>query len=366
MLISLILSNCLFLGAGILLLAPHFHAVRFLTWKKGLPFLLLSSFVIVKSFFPWELPFTKTIFSRRILPILYGVKDLILWKDVSALDLLVFLWIVLSALLIFRTALQYHRIKRVLRCVPETEDEELLLMAKQYNSRKTLPRIIEVDTGIGPFLLGWKDPILVIPPNLSKEERRFSLLHEMMHHNHSHMLVKMGTELLFAVYFWNPIIHIFRKLLLQAVELQTDSYVKEYLAEEECCQYAEILLQNVRRMQSPVHAAVCLSFFPKENILKKRVLCILSEETENLKEKFARRMGLALSFLCLISSIFLTIEVAYPLPPEVLEEGFLITSDNAYFQWNSQEKQYLLFVDGQYMVSYTEIPEDFSHLSVNR
>lgn len=366
MLISLILSNCLFLGAGILLLAPHFHAVRFLTWKKGLPFLLLSGFVIVKSFFPWELPFTKTLPSRTILPFLYQIPKIELWKGVVLIDLMLLGWVLTSSFLIARIVLQYRKIRSILNCVSETEDEELLLMAKQYNSRKTLPRIIEVDTGIGPFLLGWKDPILAIPPNLSKEKRRFSLLHEMMHHNHSHMLVKMGTELLFAVYFWNPIIHIFRKLLLQAVELQTDSYVKEYLAEEECCQYAEILLQNVRRMQSPVHAAVCLSFFPKENILKKRVLCILSEEKENLKEKFARRMGLALSFLCLISSIFLTIEVAYPLPPEVLEEGFLITSDNAYFQWNSQEKQYLLFVDGQYMVSYTEIPEDFSHLSVNR
>ncbi|MDO4720888.1 MAG: M56 family metallopeptidase [Peptostreptococcaceae bacterium] len=363
MTVSLILSNCLFLGAAILLLAPHFHAVRFLTWKKGLPFLLLSGFVIVKSFFPWELPFTKTLPSRTILPFLYQIPEAQLWKGVSLINLTLLGWVLASSFLIARIVLQYRKIRSILNCVSETEDEELLRMVKQCNKRKTAPKVIEIDAGIGPFLLGWKDPILAIPPNLSKEERRFSLLHEMMHHNHSHMLIKLGTELLFAVYFWNPIIRIFRKLLLQAVELQTDSYVKEYLSEEECCQYAEILLQNVRRMQNPVHPAVCLSFFPKENILKKRVLCILSEEKESLKERFARGIGLALSLLCLISSMFLTIEVSYPIPPEILEEGMIITEETSYFQ-KTAKNQYEFYIEGHLIGVLDLIPKEHSNLPV--
>jgi beta-lactamase regulating signal transducer with metallopeptidase domain len=96
-------------------------------------------------------------------------------------------------------------------------------------SKGTLPRVVVTDAVSGPALFGFVRPVLLLPPrlltNLSREELRFVLLHELAHLRRRDPLANALLVLASAVHWFNPLVRFALTRLRAERELACDELV---------------------------------------------------------------------------------------------------------------------------------------------
>lgn len=168
---------------------------------------------------------------------------------------------VVFALLIISVVLKYFKLKRVLSLVPETKDEGISGMLSELCSQKNIkhmPRIICLDINSGLFIVGARTSVIVLSRFLqAKEEIGFVLSHELGHLKYHHILIKMGLELITAVYWWNPVMWFLRMELLRAMEIQADAFAMHGMSKEDGLSYLSTLVR-VSKMENHINGYIII------------------------------------------------------------------------------------------------------------
>lgn len=78
-----------------------------------------------------------------------------------------------------------------------------------------------------PMLYGIRTPRILVPlgMDLPEEDLRCLLSHETAHHFHHDILIKLGVNLLSAVYWWNPACYALKGQMDAILEMRIDHYV---------------------------------------------------------------------------------------------------------------------------------------------
>ena len=216
-----------------------------------------------------------------------------------------------------------------------------------------------------PAITGLHRPILVLPNQpFSKEELTYIITHEIKHYTNHDLWLKLILNIVTCFDWYNPLIHVLNRKLILAFELSNDEIlVRNYTKEQKLC-YAECILKASKLHNHQADKFSTLAFTnTNDSSLAQRIHFILSDDFKN--SLYKKNVTLLLHSFLIGSILFLSL-IFVPehasIPESIEQSTMAITPDNAYLLESSGE--YLLYVDGKYIIKFSDIPEDFQNLPV--
>lgn len=305
-----------------------------------------SIIFIVRLCFPVEFFFTKTLPSKVILPYIDSIliKNIIVMKgfSISLEDMLLIIWLIGAIICFTRFVLllfKIHKLKRLLMVNPSFD----------YRNR----RVVLIDEVVSPVVIGFFNPIILLPNlDISERQREFILEHELFHISNFDIWIKYVYELLSIVYWWNPVVYIFKKSFNQIIELKADESVVSQLTSREKIEYVETLLKvgsqiNRRYFKTQNY------FFPSftssnPNDLVIRANYIFSEQNQKPSKMFI----VLFTVFCFYLSSCIVFET-YFIEPKVENSTIRITGKDSYLIRISDDK-YKVYKHNTYLFEVSE------------
>lgn len=362
--ISLVLSNCFWCGIAALFLLPLLRSPYILTYHKGIPVFLVMMAIAVKLLIPFEFPFTTTLVSKNILPFVREVWYFSIFKKVTMGQLLVCLWLLIAVLLNGIYFYRYRRLVSRLSRIPETESKEIHSILSSICDEEFVvrePKIIQANIHISPFTTGLRRPIIVLPGfQISALEMRHILRHELEHISNHHIWFRALIEVLTAVFWWNPLIWLFRRAIIRSLELQADIRAVQGLNEGETSSYFHSLISVAKKVQKGKNRSFALAFVIGNDMLAYRVK-VASRSNCCKRSKRIQICSLMLPLLFIFSSFAFTF-AACSIDPDAEAHTFAVTPQNAYFVRDNG--RYDLYVDRKFVGTLDHKPDEFSDLSI--
>lgn len=361
---SSVISNCVFCGLSALLFLPLLRSPRLLTYKNGICILPLFVLILIKFLLPYEFSFTYTLPSLRLLPHIRDFNQIQLLPFITVGTTILILWIVVASIKAILFIYKNRKMAKLFAMLPHTQDDRinqvLSDLCTQLNLTKP-PKIVCFDSGCGPFLCGLFSPTIVLPNlSFSEQELYFILNHELEHLKHHHLLLKSVLEIVSIIYWWNPVIWIFKFYATRALELQADTFVIQTLSSEQQFSYLEtLIIMSKKFCYRNVAPALSFSLQPSTS---DRIQTIL-------KEKESKHRFLSVSFapfICFVILFFFSfafIFEAATVNPKSVEGTFTITKYNSYLILQ-KDQSYDLYVDDEWIINLEQIPREMKDLTV--
>ena len=149
------------------------------------------------------------------------VSDLNDAADLSAmlgegvLELLSWIWMVGIVLMLICAAVTYTALKRKLRFATRVE-----------------ANVYETDQIRSPFVLGFLNPKIYLPTNLSENDLAYILLHERTHISRRDHLIKFTAYFTLVLHWFNPFVWLTYELLSKDMEMSCDEVVIKKMSSE--------------------------------------------------------------------------------------------------------------------------------------
>lgn len=324
--------------------------------------------ITLRMMVPVNFPFTRTIYSSKLLIGLGNIVYANVYGDREILvsDLLLWLWIGVAVILLIRYFYKRVKVRRILEqyVIKDTDTKEY------YESFLNDTKIRSIKIAVIPgeeqaAIFGVIRPIMILPDAVLEEKTVVHMIrHEMKHYANYDLWLKFFVDLLVVIHWWNPIVYMMRKELSLAFELSNDYMVTKDMSELGKIEYAETLVQAAKLMSN--QQAYDLNLTGGE-CLETRIKMLLKEKTtEGMRSRLLAATNLLFVFLIMIISLVFVPEVLYEesvhYDSEEFEGVFDITPENAYYL--KTENGYELYADDVYRWTEKEIAEEFREMGI--
>lgn len=324
--------------------------------------------IMLRMMVPVNFPFTKTIYSSKLLIGLGNIVYANVYGDREILvsDLLLWLWIGVAVILLIRYFYKRVKVRRILEqyVIKDTDTKEY------YESFLNDTKIRSIKIAVIPgekqaAIFGVIRPIMILPDTVLEEKTVAHMIrHEIRHYANYDLWLKFLVDLLVVIHWWNPVVYVMRKELSLAFELSNDYMITRDMPELEKLEYAQTLVQAAKLMSN--QQAYDLNLTGGE-CLETRIKMLLKEKTtEKVRGRLLTAANLFFVFLIMIISLVFVPEVFYKesvhYDSEEFEGSFEITPGNAYYL--KTENGYELYVDDVYRGEIEELPEDYEESGV--
>lgn len=324
--------------------------------------------ITLRMMVPVNFPFTRTIYSSKLLIGLGNIVYANVYGDREILvsDLLLWLWIGVAVILLIRYFYKRVKVRRILEqyVIKDTDTKEY------YESFLNDTKIRSIKIAVIPgeeqaAIFGVIRPIMILPDAVLEEKTVAHMIrHEIKHYANYDLWLKFFVDLLVVIHWWNPIVYMMRKELSLAFELSNDYMVTKDMSELGKIEYAETLVQAAKLMSN--QQAYDLNLTGGE-CLETRIKMLLKEKTtEGMRSRLLAAANLLFVFLIMIISLVFVPEVFYKesvhYDSEEFEGSFEITPENAYYL--KTENGYELYADDVYRWTEKEIAEEFREMGI--
>lgn len=324
--------------------------------------------IMLRMMVPVNFPFTKTIYSSKLLIGLGNIVYANVYGDREILvsDLLLWLWIGVAVILLIRYFYKRVKVRRILEqyVIKDTDTKEY------YESFLNDTKIRSIKIAVIPgekqaAIFGVIRPIMILPDTVLEEKTVAHMIrHEIRHYANYDLWLKFLVDLLVVIHWWNPVVYVMRKELSLAFELSNDYMVTKDMSELGKIEYAETLVQAAKLMSN--QQAYDLNLTGGE-CLETRIKMLLKEKTtEGMRSRLLAAANLLFVFLIMIISLVFVPEVFYKesvhYDSEEFEGSFEITPGNAYYL--KTENGYELYADDVYRWTEKEIAEEFREMGI--
>lgn len=324
--------------------------------------------ILLRMMVPINFPFTKTIYSSKLLIGLGNIVYANVYGDREILvsDLLLWLWIGVAVILLIRYFYKRVKVRRILEqyVIKDTDTKEY------YESFLNDTKIRSIKIAVIPgekqaAIFGVIRPIMILPDAVLEEKTVAHMIrHEIRHYANYDLWLKFLVDLLVVIHWWNPVVYVMRKELSLAFELSNDYMVTRDMPELEKLEYAQTLVQAAKLMSN--QQAYDLNLTGGE-CLETRIQMLLKEKTTGgVRGRLLTAANLLFVFLIMIISLVFVPEVSYKesvhYDSEEFEGVFDITPENAYYL--KTENGYELYADDVYRWTEKEIAEEFREMRI--
>lgn len=149
---------------------------------------------------------------------------------------------------------------------------------------KRRPALAEHPHLASPATLGWRRPLLLLPPfwrSWTEEERRCVLAHELAHVAAGDFSLSCFAHLARALHAWQPFAHLLTKQLLNQLELLADQAAARAVGGTDA--YARALCRLALRPTRPVPQPPALAFWPASLSLSWRMTMLTKRNKEDVR-----------------------------------------------------------------------------------
>jgi len=218
------------------------------------------------------------------------------------------------------------------------EDEQINRISKEEIFQKAVI-MISPDVTV-PQVTGVFKAYIYLPPlSISDADLKMILMHEMLHFRGGDIFIKIFYILLKALFWWNPIVHIFQKEIYALLELRCDMNVTKKMSYEQRIKYLECILNVIKQThfvkKINIQNVSTIANPNSEGDLQQRFRIIMNRDNfDSLKFKLR---NLFLIITLFLSSYFFIIQPAY-------------TPDTQEYIW----KEKIFEDNGNFLVIYNE------------
>lgn len=330
-------------------------------------------FIVIRFFIPFEFPFTKTIIVTKFLPNIYNllIKNLFFIGEIGFSLRLIFylIWGVVSIFLLIHSAHIYMNLKRIISKYTTVEDTVILNLLDELSSphhkRKNF-HVVKAEYITTPMVFGLKETYIILPAiDLSKEEWRFILSHEITHFYQGHLYYKVICQILCNLYWWNPFVYLLKRLLNNLLEMTVDAEVTKVLPVSERLDYLQCLLKISRLEITSSRDVYAMFTFSNHNstlIARRSHLLLNNSGLNNAKLLFPFCIAVIAYLVFLLSSFFFIVQPrAYK--NEVLETSFSF-NDSDCFLIENLNGTYDVYQNSQYVITINSSLSDVENVRI--
>lgn len=359
---SSLLMSVLFSNLLLILLYGIFRNTEFM---MDIGYQLLAVFLaatLIRFLLPFELPCSVIIHLTQKLsyPAVFIKKHRFsvgTWSF-SIWHIFLLLWLVGCLVGIFLLVRSYRRFLRSIRVLGTniTDQESCHSTLQQICMKQKQPnrfRVVDMPGISSPMITGLLHPVILIPRDLTLDstEWYYILSHETAHYFHHDLWLKLLTQLLCILYWWNPLLYALRRQVSTMLELRIDRSITASSDPSEKLRYMECLnyiAKQERSKVTPLSISFCATSKSRSLLLQRFHMMGDSE-----RHRRNRRRQILISGLIIVLYLFSTFFIFEPhyTPPQVANDSYEITIDNAYLIANP-EGGYDLYMEDQFMGTF--------------
>lgn len=307
---------------------------------------------ITRILLPIEMPYTMALNFDKILPEIAGFLRMPLiqsrYLTITPGLIIIFIWILPAILIIYKHIKEYLRFKHTLDIMPSSEDQHLYNIFEKADIHNNIfgIKIIVHAYVNSPAIIGIFHPVIILPDISFNDNELLSIfMHEISHYRYKHQFIKLIMELIYGVFWWNPLFKKLSSELSHAMELQADRTVCLNLDHSQKKEYLQAISRVAGNAKNKNLTPPCLCSIleenPGENLLQRFKII-----TEN---KYQNKKKLDIIIISLIIALFFLSYSYVPQPfsepsPEDMSSGeadtsidgkdadefFIIPTDNGY------------------------------------
>lgn len=340
----------------------------FLKWYKKTSIwipLLCIGLLLVRFLYPYELPFTYSLYLTKGYPTLnrFFMLSITVGKiQFSITHIIIGIWILGIIVSAFLLLYRYHRLRRDINLLPEAQDPTVLsqfdrILAEKHFARSRF-HVRESRELSSPFVTGLLHPVIVVPTlTLSQQEWYYVLSHETAHYLHGDTLYKLLIELLKIVFWWNPLFYLFCDKISIYIEESADLLATEQLDDDSKLEYLDCLVHVAKEsIHHPLLSHSTLSFdgYAKSELKKRIVVIMNSIENPQASNKKRGQYGfIILMILVTFLSYGIILEPISPNLPTDEPNAFSIPTEGSY-AIQAGNSLYELYIDNTYIGTFED------------
>lgn len=331
-----VVSAVVFYNVGMLLLYVLLRTKSFITQYTVSALIFTAVLSVLRLLLPLDFRFSYVISSTRVLPWLADALDCTpAAVHISVGAVLLGIWGAGTAWYIFKTARAELRAYRVRRKYTYTGSEQVERALADFPGKyrvRLSPNVSE------PYTVGIVHPEILLPDmNYSDEELHFILAHEIQHIRSRDNLKKLFFVAAEALFWWNPLSHVYVNEYEMLTELECDRRVTEKMDSDTLKAYLGAILSVMKRLTAggSERTAVASSFAQTYSV--KRRFAVLLDRRER-KSGLSRAAVYAVMFAMFLVS-YLVIWQPYIEHPDLgvgaemvvnAENSFLLRDGDVY------------------------------------
>ncbi len=196
------------------------------------------------------------------------------------------LWLVGAVILLIRKLTLYQNFVCYLQTGSMPGEPVLLEALGQIAEELRIKGPVELSISPlspSPLLVGILRPVVVLPTaELSEEDFRYTVLHELTHCRRMDILYKWLVQLTVCLHWFNPLVWLLARETDRACELSCDEAVIRKLTEEEKRAYGDTLLRAAKGAGSWKGSVPAVTLHESGKLLKGRLEAILMEQKRSM------------------------------------------------------------------------------------
>lgn len=244
------IMGILWVNVGIILLSI-FRRNNLFIYIYGIKILFFMALAcLLRCILVVELPFTKVVPSIKVYPLILDnlFKPIGLWGG-YLLELIIAVLVIIAILTFMYHMVKYMTFRRsVLNFGLDVSDEIKEIysnLINEFNLKK--PPLLNRNFCISaPCVTGFFKPMILLPEKeFSEKELNYILKHEIIHYINCDIWIKWFCILFTSLFWWNPLVYIFKQDLTQILEIRCDMKVCEKLSEAQKLDYTKTILATI-------------------------------------------------------------------------------------------------------------------------
>ena len=208
------------------------------------------------------------------------------------------------------------------------------------------------------MIYGLQSPYILLPKELflNEKELYYVLCHEASHFFQHDLWLKLFSQILQAVFWWNPFSFLLKRQISLMLEMRTDRFISTDSVHKE--EYAQTLL-HMAKLQIHQTLGPTISFCDVSgSALSQRILMMI-RSSDKVGHRPVQLLFSSLIVGLYAFSLFFIFEPSSP--PR--DNTFEITYENGYFVENPNGG-YDLYINGNYLATLSQIDDSLTDLKI--
>lgn len=242
--------------AAFLIIILRILLLNKLTYRQfRIDFLTIFSFIItIRLFLPFEFVNTRTFASKNILPTIYSIGKTNLGSfpfKISIGQIIFGIWLVGFFIKLGTFLIDNYQLKKIVHSLTNVPND---LLDPTISSM--IPQNVKMyysDIPSSPYSVGILKPGIVFSDlDLDVKTQQFIVAHELKHIRNFDNLKKYFIEFLVCIYWWFPLIYLFRKEVDSIIEINVDYQMVKNKPSDVYFQYTDCLIAVAKKLEESI------------------------------------------------------------------------------------------------------------------